>query len=283
MGANRATYTASVDAPDGYSVTVSPSSFSLRKGESITFSVTIENETAPIGEWRFGSLTWENSSGKIDVYSPIAVNASLFNAPDEVTGTGESGSASFDVSFGYTGDYAAEAHGLEPATLTVDNVVQDPDQEFDPADGFSDAHQFTLSGAAHFRVAIPPEATETDADLDVYVFDPGNNLVASSTLGGTDEQVDIAFPADGTWTVYVHGWQAPGGDSDYTMYSWTISATPGGNLTIDSAPTSATLGEVGTIEVSWTGATLGQWHLGAVSHNMGSTVMGLTFVEVDNR
>ena len=28
---------------------------------------------------------------------------------------------------------------------------------------------------------------------------------------------------------------------------------------------------------------LGQWHLGAVSHNRGSEVLGLTLVEVDNR
>jgi hypothetical protein len=95
---------------------------------------------------------------------------------------------------------------LVPATLTNDTVVQDPGQVFDPADGFSDAHTFELSDAAHFRVAIPPEATEPEADLDVYVVDPNGDLVASSTNGGTDELVDIPQPADGTWTVYVHGW-----------------------------------------------------------------------------
>jgi hypothetical protein len=87
--------------------------------------------------------------------------------------------------------------------------------------------------------------------------------------------------------VYVHGWQAPGGDSDYTMYSWAISGTPnpeaGGNLTIDSAPTAAVKGETATIEVSWTGATAGEWHLGAVSHNDATGRFGLTLVDVDNR
>jgi subtilisin family serine protease len=279
----RRTYTASIDAPDGYTVSVSPSSFSLASGQSQTYTVTIQNQTGPVGEWRFGSLDWIDSSHSFTVHSPIAVRASLFNAPAEITGSGETGSASFDISFGYTGDYAAAAHGLVPATLTVDNVVQDPDQNFDPNDGFSDAHTFDLSGVAHFRVAIPPEATEADADLDVYVFDPSGALVASSTKGGTDEQVDIDFPDDGTWTVFVHGWSTPGGDSDYTMYSWAVSATPGGSLSIDSAPTSATLGQSGTVDVSWTGATLGQWFLGAVSHNQGSAVLGLTLVEVDNR
>jgi hypothetical protein len=115
------------------------------------------------------------------------------------------------------------------------------------------------------------------------VYDPTNTLVASSTLGATDELVDISAPADGTWTVYVHGWSTPGGDSDYTMYSWAISETPGDNLVIDRAPTSATLGDTGTVTVSWTGATLGEWHLGAVSHNRGSEVLGLTLLDVDNR
>ena len=149
--------------------------------------------------------------------------------------------------------------------------------------GGANAHEFDLSGVAHFRIAIPPEATQADADLDVFVFDPNGDLVASSTLGGTDELVDISEPADGTWTVYVHGWQAPGGDSNYTMYSWVISGTPGGNLTIDSAPTAAVKGETATIEVSWAGATAGEWYPGAVSHNDATGRFGLTLVEVDNR
>jgi hypothetical protein len=112
--------------------------------------------------------------------------------------------SSFDVQFGYTGAYTAGAHGLIPATVTNATVVQDPDQEFDPNDGFSNAHTFNLSGVAFFRLAIPPEATEVEADLDVYVFDPNGDLVASSTAGGTEE-VDISLPAD-SWTVYA-GWQ----------------------------------------------------------------------------
>jgi hypothetical protein len=83
--------------------------------------------------------------------------------------------------------------------------------------------------------------------------------------------------------VYVHGWQAPGGDTNYTLYSWQVSDAAGGNLSVDSAPSSATMGTVGTIRLSWSGATAGQWHLGAVSHNEGSTLLGRTLVEVDNR
>ena len=230
-----------------------------------------------------GSLTWHEKNGEYEVHSPIAVRGSLFYAPAQIEGTGESGSASLDVSFGYTGSYAAAAHGLEPAVVTSDNVLQDPNQSFDPTDGYSNAHTFSLSGEALFRIAIPPEATEPNADLDIFVYDPNGNLAASSTSGGTNELIDIVLPMDGTWTVWVHGWSAPGGDSDYDMYTWAISATPGGNMTIDSAPASATKGMQGTVDVSWTGATAGQWHLGAVSHSGDVGLMGLTLVDVDNR
>jgi subtilisin family serine protease len=282
VASRRETFKAKVVAPPGYDVTVTPNSLTLNPGDSATFEVTITNNGGgPVGEWRFGSLTWK--AGKYSVYSPIAVNGALFSAPAEVFGSGETGSASFDVQFGYTGSYTAGAHGLIPATVTNATVVQDPDQDFDPGDGFSNAHTFNLSGAAFFRIAIPPEATEPDADLDVFVFDPNGDLVASSTSGGTEEQVDILLPADGAWTVYVHGWQTVGPDSTYDMYTWAVPLATGGNLVIDSAPTSATIGSVETITVSWTGATAGQWHLGAVSHTGDSGLMGLTLINVDNR
>jgi subtilisin family serine protease len=278
-------YSVSVDAPDGYDVTVSPSSFRLKSGQSVTYYVTINNVGAPIGEWRFGSLTWSDDTGHYDVYSAIAVKGALFEAPAEVLGSGTDSSTSFDVSFGYTGIYSTATHGLVPSTVTSDNVVQDPDQSFNPNDGYSNLHQFNLSGAAYFRIAMPPESVaDPDAiDLDIYVYDPNGVQVASSTSGGTDELVDILLPMDGTWSVYVHGWQTAGPSADYDMYSWVISATPGGNLSVDSAPTSAALATTGTVDVSWTGATAGQWHLGAVSHTGDVGLMGLTLVNVDNR
>jgi len=286
VASGQETFKAKVIAPAGYNVTVTPNSLTLNPGESATFELTISNKgNAPVGEWRFGALTWK--AGKYEVFSPIAVKGALFDAPVEVSGTGESGSVSFDVQFGYTGSYTAGAHGLIPATVTTDTVLQDPDQEFDPGDGFSNAHTFDLSGVAHFRIAMPPEATEAEADLDIYVFDPNGDLVATSTSGGTDELVDISLPADGAWTVYVHGWQTVGPDSTYNMWTWAVPlAAGGGSLVIDSAPTSVTIGQVATITASWSGITsgsVGDWYLGAVSHTGDAGLMGLTLVNVDNR
>jgi subtilisin family serine protease len=278
------TYYVSTVAPPGYAVSVNPSRLTLKKGDTATYEITITNDgSAAIDKWTFGSLTWATDKGVYTVYSPIAVRGVLLSAPDEISGSGESGSASFDVKFGYTGNYEARAHGLVAATVTGDNVPQDPDQNFDPEDGFSEAHTFDLADVLHFRIAIPPEATEPEADLDVYVFDPDGNLVAVSFNAGTDELIDIVQPADGTWTVYVHGWSTPGGDSDYSMYSWAIPSAIGGSLQIDSAPTAAVIATTETIDVSWTGAALGEWHLGAVSHNQDGSWLDTTLVEVDNR
>ena len=164
--------------------------------------------------------------------------------------------------------------------MTQANVKQDANQDFDPADvatGGANLHTFTLTDAAHFRVAIPPEATEVNADLDVYVYGPDGALAATSTAGGTDEHIDIDDPADGAWKVYVHGWQTIGTDSDYTMWSWVVPNATGGSLTINSAPASAVTGATGTVTVGWTGLETGliaDWYLGAVSHTGPSGLIG---------
>ena len=157
--------------------------------------------------------------------------------------------------FGYSGEYDATSHGLVPATLTNDNVVQDPNQSFSPTDGFSDQHQFNLNGVDVFRVALPPESTAAGVDLDLYVFNPSGQLAGSSGAADTNEMVTIQRPANGTWTVFVHGWLVPGGNANYTLSSWVVSGTPGGNLVITSEPEHAVFPSEGTIDLSWSGAT----------------------------
>lgn len=276
------TYNVSVEAPAGFEVTVSPSTMRLKPGMSASYDVTITNVSAPAGEWRHGSLTWSDDTGHYEVYSPISVNGAILGAPAEIAGTGVDGSVAFDVQFGYTGDYSAAAHGLEAAVVISDDVDQDPDQVFNPGDGYSDAHTFDVSGAGLLRVAIPPEATEANTDLDIFMFDPTGTLVATSTNGGTDEVITIERPQDGMWTLFVQGW-ATDGNAPYDLYSWVVSATPGGNLSIDSAPASATIGGSGTVNASWTGAAAGEWHLGAIVHSDGAGVLRTTIVDVDNR
>ena len=274
-------YIVSVDAPPGYEVTVSPSSFSLKSGQSATYYVTISNVSAPIDEWAFGSLTWRDKTANYDVYSPIAVKASLFGAPAEISGSGESASTSFDVNFGYTGSYTAAPHGLVADVLTSGNIGQDPDQMYPSADDSPIGVQkisYPISGAAFIRweMVIPgPD------DLDLFLEDSSGAIIASSTSSGTDELIELFLPADDTYTMVVHGWSVPNEPFPYTLHYWEVPLTSGGSLNVDAAPTSATIGGTGTIDVSWSSLSSGMTYLGAVSHTGDSGPLGLTLVSVD--
>ncbi len=271
------TYDVSVDAPEGFTVTVEPSTLRLKSGDTATYYVTVTNVSAPVGEWRHGSLTWK--SGKYSVYSPISASAALFGAPDAVSGNGTAGSASFDIAFGYTGSYTAAPHGLVAAVLTSDTISQDPDQTYpSPDDGVGvDKWTFPISGAAFVRWSL---AIPGNDDIDLFLEDSAGNIIAASTNGGTDELIELFLPADDTYTMVVHGWSIPSDPLAYTLSSWVIPLASGGSLSVDNAPASATVGATGMVDVSWSGLAAGTEYLGAVSHTGDVGLMGLTLVEV---
>jgi len=272
------TYDVSVEAPEGYSVSVSPSTIKLKRGQSATYEVTVTSEGAPLGEWRFGSLTWSDRTGHYDVYSPIAVNAALFSAPAAVSGSGASGSGSFDVQFGYTGAYTATPHDLAADAPVSGFSGQDPDQTYPSGDDAPPGvltHDFVVSGSLFVRWSLEIPGND---DIDLFLEDSGGNIIAASGNGGTDELIELVLPADDTYTIVVHGWSVPSAPLAYSLSFWDV---PGGNsLSIDTAPASAVNGTIGTIDFSWTGLAAATDYLGAVSHNDASGIMGFTLVEV---
>ena len=277
------TYNVSVDAPEGYEVTVMPSSFRLKPGDTATYEVAVTNVSAPVGEWRFGSLTWSDTTGHYDVYSPIGLKGALFSAPDVVVGSGESGSASFDINFGYTGSYTAAPHGLVADAPTSGDIGQDPDQAYPSGDDSPvGVHKivFPIAGAAFVRweLIIPG-----DDDIDLYLEDSSGTIIANSTAGGTDELIELTLPADDTYTMVVHGWSVPSAPLPYTLHYWGVPLASGGSLSVDAAPAAATVGTVGTIDLSWSGLAPGTTYLGAVSHTSDAGLIGATLVEVDTR
>lgn len=274
-------YNVEVDAPPGYDVTVSPSSIRLKRGMSASYEVTITNVSAPIGEWRFGSLTWSDVTGHYTVRSPIAVNGSLLDAPAQVEGSGESGSSSFDIRFGYDGSYSAAPHGLVADAPTNGAIGQDPDQIYPSADDSPVGVQkidFPVAGAAFVRwqMVIPG-----DDDIDLFLENSSGTIIASSTNGGTDELIELTLPADDTYTMVVHGWSVPNAPLPYTLSYWAVPLASGGSLSVDAAPAAATLAATGTIDVSWSGLAGGTSYLGAVSHTGDVGLMGLTLVKVE--
>ena len=142
-------------------------------------------------------------------------------------------------------------------------------------------HNTTLAGAAHARWSLFDDFTDGADDLDLYVFTTGGAFVGQSGSGTSAEQVDATLPPDGTYAVFVHGWQTDGPDSNYTLFEWAVPLASGGSLSVDSAPTSATVGGSGTIGISWSGLLAGTKYLGAVSHSNPGGLLGLTIVDVD--
>ena len=285
-----ATYEVSVDAPVGIDVTVEPSEITLGAGESASYEVTFETTgAATIGQYTFGSLTW--SHGPHHVRSQLVVKPVQLAAPGEVAATGTDGTLSYDVSFGYSGDFTAAAHGLEPANQTPGSVLDDPANDINTALGTGVGVTFEVvvipEGTAYARISLFDDYTDGNDDLDLYLFGPqaaGFPFVGGSGSGTSAEQIDLESPAPGVYLAAVHGWQTDGPDANYTLFDWSVLADPtadDGSLVIDSAPASATLGATESIDLSWLGLTEGQKYLGAVSYSDSGGVFGLTLVGVE--
>jgi hypothetical protein len=189
------------------------------------------------------------------------------------------------VVFGYSGDFTAAAHGLEAATMQAGTVVDDPANDMNTALGSGVGVTFEFvtvpAGTAYTRFALFDDYTDGDDDLDLYVFYQTGAYVGGSGSGTSAEQVDVLLPAPGTYIVAVHGWQTDGPDANYTLFDWSVSATPGGSLSIDAAPAAAVLGTTESIDVSWTGLSADTKYLGAVSYTDAGGLFGLTLVEVE--
>ncbi|MGQ0605168.1 MAG: S8 family serine peptidase, partial [Anaerolineales bacterium] len=256
------TYNANVVAPPGYTVTVSPSPIRLKKDQSATFSVTVTNVSAPIGQWRFGSLTWNEMDGNYAVYSPIAVKAALFEGPAEVSG-------SYNVSFGYTGPFAATARGLVPAT-TFNHAVNTGDFICDPV---------TIpAGTTYARFSLFDANTSPAGDIDLIVFRGATQVGAS--LGSTSEEVvNLLNPIAGSYTACLDGF-ATANPSNTTLFTWVLGTTAAGNMTV-SAPASATLGTTAAINLTFSGLVPGTKYLGSVAYSGVAGLPNPTIVRVN--
>jgi subtilisin family serine protease len=274
------TYNVSVDAPAGIDVEVNPAQLKLAKGESASYEVTFTaNASAVLNAWTFGSLTWNH--GPHHVTSPIALYPVAIAVPAELHASGTDGSLSFDVTFGYTGDYTAAPHGLVPALMTDGYVEDDPGDSFSPFGPGTTLHMINVpADSAYARFSLFDDYTDGEDDLDLYVYYPSGSYAGGSGSGTSAEQVDVANPPAGDYYVFVHGWGTDGPDANYTLFSWAIPAAPGSSNMNITAPTAATLGTTETIMVDWFGLDAGTKYLGAVSHSDASEMLDLTLIAV---
>ncbi|MFL5310508.1 MAG: S8 family serine peptidase, partial [Myxococcales bacterium] len=279
------TYTVAVSAPPGFTVSVNPTSLTLRSGQSASYSVTITRTTAAFANFpngfQFGSLTWSDGSGH-GARSPIVVRPVALAVPAQVSGTGANGSTRFQARFGFTGAFATVPHGLVPASKQTGHVLDDPDDNFNTANptgnkGFTAHAVLVPAGTSLFRVALFDGETDGNDDLDLYVYNSAGALVGASGGPTASEEVSLNNPAAGTYTVFVHGFNTDGPDANYTLFTWSAGAATG-NLTV-TAPATATTGASGNVDVSWSGLAAGTKYLGVLTYQ--SPEIGRTAVRID--
>lgn len=253
------TYTASVDLP-GVEVSVEPSTLSFgAAGETASFTVTFDNDDAPVETWATGALTWR--SDEHVVRSPLAVFPVTAAAPSEVTASGAAGSATVEVTPGIDGELPLNLAGLTPFTM-----LADPDN---PVEGHSGNEQ---SGDENKDVAWVIEVPEgaqlsrfdldssddagSDLDLSVYhVVSPSDLRYYQrwqSATGSADEQVTIPTPTAGTYVVVanIYSTSAP---MTWDMTYATVLEGGEGSFTATPNPPAATRGVPTSYDLSWTG------------------------------
>jgi subtilisin family serine protease len=273
------TYTASVVAPAGTTVSVSPSTLAFAAGETKSFTVTITRTTAPFGAYTSGKLTW--TSGATTVRSPIVVRPVGIAAPATVTGTTATGTFAFDARSGFTGTLSFGARGLQVAATTAGSVADDPTNSFVVGGPGVTAHAVSIpSGTTYARFSLFDANVDGAHDLDLYVY-KGTTLVGSSGSGTSAEEVNLVNPSAGAYTVYVHGWQtAGGGTANYTLFKWSLGASGTGTYLTLPASRAVTVGTLTSISVPWAVPAAGKY-LGILDYKDGATVVGGTVLRVD--
>jgi len=190
------------------------------------------------------------------------------------------GEGFFNATFGYTGNYAADALPLVAATLNTGSL--------DRLSKFA-SFEFELHDIAYFQAQLPfwLHNFTSDDDLDMIVLDPNSQIVGESLNSFIDEFVELVFPENGIYLVYIYGAFFENPVVEYSMLSWKLPMESSDtNLVVKSSPKSAVEGNTEDIEISWNGVTSGSgpehYVIGAVSHTGMDDIKVLTTVEIDN-
>jgi hypothetical protein len=255
------TYSVSASVP-GLDITATPSSFTLAPGASQAVTFDVVRDTAAIGEWAKGNVTFTSSSHVVRV--PLVAKPVAIAAPAEISGTGTSGSTSYSVTPGFTGLLTTTVAGLTGAAPTNDTVVNG---------AFSTTSPTPSAATKAYELVVPAGTTvarfDVDAasgldDLDLYVY-KGGTLVAMSASAAGDEQVTLTDPEAGTYTAYVNGYDTASGGGNYAYTQWAVPATDAGNLVVTGGG-AVTLGTPTTLTATWSGLDATKRYLGWIGY-----------------
>ncbi|WP_328518711.1 S8 family peptidase [Kribbella sp. NBC_00359] len=261
-------YRATVSVP-GMKAVVTPSILNFTAaGQTKTFKVTLTQDTAPSAETTSGWLTWQGA-GKM-VRSPIAVVPTSVLAPTEVSGSGASGTASFEATAGKAG-IPIRSYGVVSAPLVAGAV---------PA-GAADADlpNYPVTVTAQTKAVQWNIKTVDPAGsiwLVLYKVVNGQTQLLSFVGDGSNQaSATIAAPAPGVWGVLaITLTNPPGADTtQYTMQTNVVTSSSGRALQV-SPPVAPAAFKPFQVSASWSGLPTDQRSTGFVEFpNRAGTVV----------
>jgi subtilisin family serine protease len=280
VGASTSTYSASVAGMAGLNVSVSPSSFSIAPGQTQSLEITITNVTAALNAYVGGQLTLSDGTHRVRI--PLVVQPVKFQAPAEVSGSGASGSVTYNVKSGYNGNLSYSISGLQAATKFDNTVNGDAACAFNTANpdanvaaGNATVNTFTTPAGANFIrfQTFQADANAAVQDLDMYVYraPPGSSTFALVLVSGGPDANEVtntnsaaSLTVGAQFKIYVHGCGVGPGQGAFTLFSWALTGTPSNPFTAVPAPQAVTIGQTIPITFGWSGLPTANRYLGRV-------------------
>ncbi|MCT8858549.1 S8 family serine peptidase [Shewanella xiamenensis] len=224
---------------DKLALTVSPESFTLKKGASQTITVTAD-VTQVGADWGFGNLVLE-SANYPTATMPIAAKIGKRNLPNLVSIQATRNADEITLEGLKAVDFAsvgAEVTGLKLSQIMESSVKQDSNNASytdDLEDGVKVFKFDVNENALYFRTSI---SYTTSPDLDMYVLldkNDGSKLAraGSSARDGSQESVLLNNPVKGTYYVIVQNYTASTATADdvFGLKQLTLYDTAEDNLT----------------------------------------------------
>lgn len=249
------TYRVKVDVP-GVKVTVTPSILTFGSaGTKKTFKVSFENQSAALGKFAMGTLTWQGANK--NVASPVAVRPQAVVANSDVAFTGgATGSGAINVVSGSNSAINMTLDGLSKADSTATELV--------PGDAILGANDASNFGKSVQVPAGSPLAkfsvlsSDPNADFDMYVVNPANQLIQVATSSAS-ESLSIPNPAAGTYRIFVNLYASPNGQATKASVDAAVLGANVGNATLTPNPLRLPNGKSGQVMLNWKGLAVGSY------------------------
>lgn len=256
---NPVTWTASVDAPAGIAITVTPAQFTLAAGATQEIRVTANVEgIEPDGSWVFARLTLTPGAAGIPAASlPVTVRPSNSIIParaQEITDQ-KSGRVEVEITAREITAMTLAESGLVKASTRSQALTEDPTPD-DPFDDLSDGSTFYINvdvpaGAARL-VAETLESTAVDVDLymGTGATPSSETAVCRGVTPSTIEYCNVNQSAAGQWWIMAQNWAAGDNPPDEVVLRYGVVREDNGNLTA-SGPSAVPARQPFTITLDW--------------------------------